>query len=185
MRAVLLALSTSHKLGLGLTGAVFIAFALASSFILPRYRPDYPGRALRWFVLASFVLFAGMLVAVEFFGREPAEAGAKETTAAATATTTGATSGPKKIAVTEKEFKIELATTSLAAGTYELDLKNEGKIPHNLTIDGPGVQNAHTPTIGGGKTATLKVTLKAGEYDLYCSVPGHKQLGMDIKVKVS
>src|SRR5206468_12516613 len=112
-----------------------IAFALASSFILPRYRPDYPGRALRWFVLASVVLFAGMLVAVEFFGREPAEAGAKETTAATTAaTTTGAPSGPKKIDVTEKAVKIELATTSLAAGSYEFDLKNAGKIPHNLTI---------------------------------------------------
>ena len=70
MRAVLLALSTSHKLGLGLTGAVFIAFALASSFLLPRYRPNYPGRALGWFVLAALVLFAGMLTAVEFFGGE-------------------------------------------------------------------------------------------------------------------
>ena len=183
MRAVLLALSTSHKLGLGLMGAVFIAFALASSFLLPRYRPDYPGRALRWFVLAALVLFAGMLTAVEFFGREPAEAGAKgEST---TATTTGPTTGAKKVAVTEKEFKIELASSSLAAGSYEFDLKNVGKIPHDLTIDGPGVAKAHTPTIGGGATATLKVTLKAGTYDFYCSVPGHKQLGMDLKIKVS
>jgi len=188
LRAVLLALSTSHKLGLGLTGAVFIAFALASSFLLPRYRPNYPGRALGWFVLAALVLFAGMLTAVEFFGREPAEAGAKgETTAATSAatTTTGSAAGAKKVAVTEKEFKIELASSSLAAGSYEFDLKNAGKIPHNLTIDGPGVPKAHTPTIGGGATATLKVTLKSGTYDFYCSVPGHKQLGMDVKVKVS
>ena len=188
MRAVLLALSTSHKLGLGLTGAVFIAFALASSFLLPCYRPNYPGRALGWFVLAALVLFAGMLTAVEFFGREPAEAGAKgETTAATSAatTTTGSAAGAKKVAVTEKEFKIELASSSLAAGSYEFDLKNAGKIPHNLTIDGPGVPKAHTPTIGGGATATLKVTLKSGTYDFYCSVPGHKQLGMDVKVKVS
>ena len=188
MRAVLLALSTSHKLGLGLTGAVFIAFALASSFLLPRYRPNYPGRALGWFVLAALVLFAGMLTAVEFFGREPAEAGAKgETTAATSAatTTTGSAAGAKKVAVTEKEFKIELASSSLAAGSYEFDLKNAGKIPHDLTIDGPGVDKAHTPTIGGGATARLKVTLKSGTYDFYCSVPGHKQLGMDVKVKVS
>ena len=189
MRAVLLALSTNHKLGLGLTGAVFIAFALASSFLLPRYRPDYPGRALRWFVLAALVLFAGMLTAVEFFGREPAEAGAKgETTAASTSaatTTTGSTAGAKKVGVTEKEFKIELASSTLAAGSYEFDLKNAGKIPHNLTIDGPGVAKAHTPTIHGGATATLKVTLKTGTYDFYCSVPGHKQLGMDVKVKVA
>jgi uncharacterized cupredoxin-like copper-binding protein len=54
-----------------------------------------------------------------------------------------------------------------------------------LVVNGPGVSNAKTPTIGGGSTATLKVTLKAGEYELYCSVPGHKQLGMDVKVKVA
>jgi uncharacterized cupredoxin-like copper-binding protein len=186
---VLFALSTSHKIGLGLTGAVFIAFALASSFLLPRYRPDYPGRALRWFILAALVLFVGMMFAVEIFGREPAEATAnEETTAGASSsagTTTGASSAAKKVAVTEKEFKIELPSTTLDAGAYEFDLKNDGKIPHDLAIDGPGVAKAHTPTVKGGATATLEVTLKAGEYDFYCSVPGHKQLGMDVKVTVS
>ena len=181
---MLFTLSTSHKLGLGLTGLVFIVFALVSSFLLPRYRPDYPGRGLRWFVLAALVFFAGMLVAVEFFGREPAEAGAKGGTTTA-ATTTGTSAAAKKIGVTEKEFKIELASTAVAPGAYELDLKNTGKIPHNLTVDGPGVAKAHTPTIAGGATATLKVTLKSGEYELYCSVPGHKQLGMDVRLKVS
>jgi uncharacterized cupredoxin-like copper-binding protein len=39
--------------------------------------------------------------------------------------------------------------------------------------------------INGGKTATLKVKPAAGTYDFYCSVPGHKQLGMDVKVKVA
>ncbi|HEX6702249.1 MAG TPA: plastocyanin/azurin family copper-binding protein [Gaiellaceae bacterium] len=185
---MLFALSTSHKIGLGLTGAVFIAFALASSFLLPRYRPDYPGRGLRWFILAALALFVGMMFAVEFFGREPAEATANEKTTSASTTGTATTStsgGAKKIAVGEKEFKIELPSTSLSAGAYEFDLKNDGKIPHDLTIDGPGVAKAHTPTIKGGASATLKVTLQKGDYDFYCSVPGHKQLGMDVKVTVS
>jgi plastocyanin len=183
LRAVLLALSTGHKLGLGLTALLFIVFALASSFLLPRYRPDYPGRGLKWFALASSLLFVAMLGAVEVFGREPAEAGPAHETTTGAGTTTAASA--KKIAVTEKEFKIELPSTSLAPGTYELDLKNAGKVPHDLTVAGPGVDKAHTPTIGGGATATLKVTLQAGEYDFYCSVPGHKQLGMDVKIKVA
>jgi uncharacterized cupredoxin-like copper-binding protein len=181
---VLLTLSTSHKLGLGLTGAVFIAFALASSFLLPRYRPDYPGRALRWFVLASLVLFVGMLTAVEFFGREPAEAGKKAETTQPTSTST-TSAGAKKIAVTEKEFKIELPSTTVVPGAYELDVKNTGQTEHDLVVKGSGVANAHTPRIGGGASATLKVTLKSGTYELYCSVPGHKQLGMDVTLKVS
>jgi uncharacterized cupredoxin-like copper-binding protein len=36
--------------------------------------------------------------------------------------------------------------------------------------------------------ADLKVTardLKSGEYELYCSIPGHKATGMDTKLTVS
>jgi plastocyanin len=182
---VLLALSTSHKIGLGLVALVFIGFALASSFLLPRYRPDYPGSALRWFALTVLVLFVGMMLAVEFFGREPAEAEHKAETTAETTTTTRGGPAAKKVAVTEKDFKIELPSTSLSPGAYEFDLKNDGPSQHDLAVNGPGVANAKTAVIGGGSTATLKVTLKAGDYELYCSVPGHKQLGMDVKVKVA
>ena len=35
------------------------------------------------------------------------------------------------------------------------------------------------------KTGTLTATLKAGTVELYCSVPGHKAAGMDLKIKVS
>jgi uncharacterized cupredoxin-like copper-binding protein len=185
---VLLALSTSHKIGLGLSALVFIGFALASSFVLPRYQPDYPGRRLGWFILVAVLLFVGMMFAVQIFGREPAEAegGQHETTAEATSTSATTTAGPlKKVAVTESEFKIVLPSTTLSAGTYEFDLKNDGQLDHDLVVDGPGVDNAKTPTIGGGKTATLHVTLQKGEYDFYCSVPGHKQSGMDVKVTVS
>jgi len=184
---VLLALSTSHKIGLGLVALLFIGFALASSFLLPRYRPDYPGRRLGWFAVVSILLFVSMMFAVNYFGREPAEAeaGGHETTAETTTTGTTGGGAAKKVAVTETEFKIALPSTSLSAGSYEFDLKNDGQLEHDLTIAGPGVDNAKTPAIGGGATATLKVTLQKGEYDFYCSVPGHKQSGMDVKVTVS
>jgi uncharacterized cupredoxin-like copper-binding protein len=39
--------------------------------------------------------------------------------------------------------------------------------------------------INSGQSAQLKVTLQKGTYDLYCSVPGHKQAGMDVKVTVA
>jgi uncharacterized cupredoxin-like copper-binding protein len=47
------------------------------------------------------------------------------------------------------------------------------------------VSKAKTPEIDGGRRATLKVKLVRGTYDFYCSVPGHKQAGMDVKVTVS
>ena len=43
-----------------------------------------------------------------------------------------------------------------------------------------------TPTIQPGSSATVKVDLKPGTYDdIYCSIPGHKQAGMDVKLTVS
>lgn len=62
-------ISTGHEIGLVVVAAVFIAFALASSFLMPRYKPDFPGPAgLSVFVIASIVLFGLMVAAVNFFG---------------------------------------------------------------------------------------------------------------------
>jgi len=185
---VLLALSTWHKIGLAGVGAVFIVFALASSFLFPRYRPSYPAGRLGWFIVVTLALFIGMLAAVEIFGAEPAEKAAAEnegSSSSSTSSTTASGGAGQTVQVSEKEFKITLPSTTLKPGSYTFDLSNDGKIQHDLTINGPGVNNAKTPLINGGQHATLKVKLTAGTYDFYCSVPGHKQLGMDVKVKVA
>jgi len=62
------ALSTGNKLGLGLSGLAFIVFALTSSMLIPRRRPDFPGRSLGWFVFVSILFFIGMMSAVLIFG---------------------------------------------------------------------------------------------------------------------
>ena len=56
--------------GVAVTAAAFIIFALASSFLFPRFWADYPGRALLAFIVVSLVFFFGMLSAVEVFGAE-------------------------------------------------------------------------------------------------------------------
>ena len=70
---MLAALSTAHKLGLGLSGLAFIAFALVSAMLVPRTRPDFPGRRLGWYVFVSVLFFVGMMCAVFFFGKEKKE----------------------------------------------------------------------------------------------------------------
>ena len=62
-------LSTGNEIALIVVAAVFIAFALASSFLLPRYKPDFPGPAgLSVFVIVSVAMFGLMVAAVNFFG---------------------------------------------------------------------------------------------------------------------
>jgi uncharacterized cupredoxin-like copper-binding protein len=95
-----------------------------------------------------------------------------------------AASSGKKIDVTLKDFSITLAGGStVQPGTYTFVVTNQGPSDHNLTVDGSGVSDQATPTFGKG-TKNLTVTLKSGTYDLFCSVPGHKALGMDTKLTV-
>jgi hypothetical protein len=99
----------------------------------------------------------------------------------------GAPEGEQKagpVAVEEDEYSIKLGGgTSLGAGRLNFDVVNEGKIPHDLAIEGGGVEEK-TALIDPGKKATLEADLKAGKYKLYCSVPGHEQQGMKIEVTV-
>ena len=96
----------------------------------------------------------------------------------------GATSG-KTIDVTLKDFSIAVASTGgLAPGTYTFHVTNNGPSSHNLTINGPGASDKATPTFAAGGSQDLTVTLENGSYDLFCSVPGHKQLGMDTHLTV-
>jgi len=195
-----LALSTGHEVGLAVTAAAFILFALASSFVFPRFRPQYPGGGLPAFIVICFVFFFGMLIAVENFGAESghAETGRTETGAAqpttvqrtttqqqtATSppkTTTQAQAAAQTVQVTETEFKIALAGYKAKAAKFTFDVKNAGKIPHDLTIKG----GPKTKLIQPGATAQLVVTLKPGRYHLYCSVPGHEQAGMKVDIAVS
>jgi mono/diheme cytochrome c family protein len=68
---VLLALTTNQKLGLAGTAAVFIAFSLLVALLIPRSRPDFPGRrGLVPFILVTVILTIAMLGAVEVFAKE-------------------------------------------------------------------------------------------------------------------
>ena len=177
---LVLALSTGHKVGLAVVGAAFVAFALVSAMVIPRFRPSYPAGGLPAFIVVSFLLFFGMLSAVEVFGAEPKEKKKETSTAAAPATTTSA--GHKQtVQVTETEFKITLAPSTLKAGPVTFDVKNTGKIQHDIAIVG----GPKTKLIDPGGTATLTTTLKSGPLELYCTVPGHKAAGMDLKLNVS
>ena len=166
---LLFALSSSHKLGLALVALVFTGFSLTVSMVVPRFRPEFPGRrGLPAFVGVSLLLFVAMMSAVLIFGKE-----------SKSATTEG-----KKIPVTEVEYKIELQKTTFAPGTYTFVVNNLGRVVHNLNVQGGGSTES-TQDIQPDSTASVTAELKTGTYVLYCSIPGHRQQGMQQKITVS
>jgi uncharacterized cupredoxin-like copper-binding protein len=193
---LLLGLSVGQKIGLGLAVLGFAGFSLIVSMLVPRWYPQFPGRGLRVFLVACVLLFVGMMSAVIFVARETSKAEAKgneptstqatttQATTSAGTTTTATTSAPTSVQASETEFKIALPKTTLAAGSYAFEVANDGKIDHDFVVKGNGVDE-QTPLIHPGDSATLNVDLKPGSYDVYCSVPGHKQAGMDLKLTVT
>ena len=97
----------------------------------------------------------------------------------------GASTKTTTVKAVETEFHIALSKKTFSPGSYTFVAENKGHVTHALQISGPGLHNAATPEIAPGKSADLKVTFKKGKYDIFCPVPGHKMLGMNVDVVVS
>jgi plastocyanin len=73
---------------------------------------------------------------------------------------------------------------SAKAGTVTITMANMSPLEHNVTVaEGTKVLGA-TPTFKGG-SMKLTLKLKPGKYVFYCSVPGHRQAGMEGTLNVS
>src|SRR5256885_2932986 len=101
----------------------------------------------------------------------------------ATSTTSSASSGGaviKTVSVHETEYKLSPSTISLTkTGTYVFKGVNDGTTTHALAVEGNGIDEDGTG-ISPGSSGTLKVTLaKAGTYEIYCPIDGHKDMGME------
>lgn len=128
------------------------------------------------------VILAGMVLAVASCG-DDGEGSAATTQSPATSAATGGDGAGTVIDVDEKDFTIELSTMELTPGPYTFVATNNGQTTHALEIEGQGVEE-ETEDIAPGDTAELTVTLEAGEYELYCPVGNHKDMGMKLDITV-
>lgn len=64
------------------------------------------------------------------------------------------------------------------AGENKIEFTNDASIPHDVKIERDGEEVGGTDVVTGG-TADATVTLEAGDYTFFCSVPGHRQAGME------
>jgi plastocyanin len=74
-------------------------------------------------------------------------------------------------------LKFDKSALSAKAGAVRITLTNPSPVEHNVTLQTPaGVKGGKT--VGKGGSSTVLVQLKPGRYVFYCSVPGHRQAGM-------
>lgn len=149
---------------------------------------------------SSIALAVALLATAGCIGQEPVEsadanaaddegtAGAGATPASAAANASAVVPGPEvELRVTSEGFyplnptfaasESEVPTGAVVTVTYRNnDLNPLGK--HDWVLE--GVEGASTVQIGVGEEATARFVAPApGEYAYFCSVPGHRDRGME------
>ncbi len=109
---------------------------------------------------------------------------ATETTSSATASTpatapAGAGGNLSLEANPEGQLKYNTTSLTVQAGKVSIAFANMSPLGHNVTVaSASGAVVGATPTFQGG-SKTLALNLKPGVYKFYCTVPGHRQAGME------
>jgi plastocyanin len=75
------------------------------------------------------------------------------------------------------------ASAESPAGQVQIDSPNKSSTDHDIAIEGNGVNEAGEVVKNGG-VSKISVSLKPGEYTFFCSVPGHREGGMEGKLTV-
>ena len=104
-------------------------------------------------------------------GESGKQGGGAENGASAAATTLQLAADPVNLAFDKKDL-------SAKAGKVTIDFDNPSAIPHNVVIEKDGEELAGFKPISEGKEA-VSAELEAGSYTFYCSVPGHREAGME------
>ena len=128
-----------------------------------------PARAFdRLLVLVALIGVAVAILAVVAATRDPAPAG------------TPAAPSLQHAILELTEFGIS-GDLAIAPGPARIEVHNKGGIPHDLAIEG----GPATPMIDPGETAVMEVDLAPGSYTILCTVPGHREAGMEATLVIA
>ncbi|HEX4622923.1 MAG TPA: plastocyanin/azurin family copper-binding protein [Solirubrobacteraceae bacterium] len=197
LRALLnFAADEPSKVPFYIAGAVFAAWAVLLAF-LGLSRASFPGgRRGQGAVVGISVLLAAVAIgtaigtaSTEKPGKKKVvEAGAvKPAAVAPKAAATGGTAAPATrpaaaaplalAADPSGALKYDKKALNAKAGKVTIAFTNASQVGHDVTIAKGPTKLAGTNVITNSK-ASVSVTLKPGAYVFYCSVPGHRQAGM-------
>ena len=96
--------------------------------------------------------------------------------ASSTAGTPAVSAVGSAIAIDMQDIKFSTTEMTIPANTpVTINLANTGASTHNFNIDDLDIESGDYEA---GKTGTVTINAAPGEYEYYCSVPGHKAAGM-------
>lgn len=204
LHAVPVLAADKSKLPFYLCGGALAIWAVVLSLAIGLRRPDFPSSlgAQRGVMALTAVLVAlTAITAVATSSGEhntaaaaiggtkaggnvgtPAAGAAAATPPAAAAPAAGSTLAES--AQPSGALAFTKPTLQAKAGHVTIVFANMAPEAHNMTISRGALVLGATPTFQGG-AKTLSLTLKPGTYQFYCTVPGHRQAGMQGTLTVS
>jgi plastocyanin len=136
---------------------------------------DFPGRAFPIIVL-WFALFVGGATTFAVLHAQDEEA------AKAVEHTEAGEGVSRTVKVEASPTELAFDTTELTAkgGTVTIDFKNPSAVPHDVLIEVSSThrQRGGTSQITEGEES-IGINLKPDTYTFFCSVPGHREAGME------
>jgi plastocyanin len=100
-------------------------------------------------------------------------------------TATGEARAPARLMVQADEYSLLLSRQSILRGPARIQFINRGEDPHDLKLQRSGGTHAISVSeTRPGALAQANVSLRTGRYRLWCSLPGHRALGMRAKLRV-
>src|SRR3954452_14861750 len=64
------------------------------------------------------------------------------------------------------------------SGQVQINSKNDSSTPHDIAVSGNGLNEVGKVVANGG-VSTVDVSVKPGKYQFFCTVPGHREAGME------
>lgn len=86
--------------------------------------------------------------------------------------------GTLEVVANESALAYEESSLETESGKVTVEFNNPGSIPHDVAIEQDGKEIAATEVVAGGESSTT-AELAPGEYTFFCSVPGHREAGME------
>ena len=191
-----------------IAGGVLAIWALVLAIGIGLRRPRFPSTLMgeRAVIAISAVLVLGAVSTAVITSTSPAKSGEEEAKASgAPKATTGTPAPPKATtgtpappsspahaplhvvhlaAATGGQLAYDTKQLSTQAGSVTITFENASPLEHNVTLAQVRKVLGATPTFTNG-TRSVTLNLKPGTYTFYCSVPGHRQAGMEGTLKVT
>lgn len=90
-------------------------------------------------------------------------------------------SGDADVVVVATDLAFDAETYTAEEGSVTIEYIQDGQVPHTLVIED---KSNFKLSVNGEERDTGDVLLEAGDYTIYCDIPGHRQAGMEATLTV-